>query len=230
MSIVAQVQIVLNDTGVFWPTATLLDAINEAQFQIYAETKWAITTGSLALSSNADIIALPTNILVPRWIEGTNSLTSPATVKRFFVSTQRNLEAFQRTWRGAGTGQPGYFVIWDATHLRVFPRPDATYHFTVFGIGFPTEITDALGDIAGPALYVQAVQNYTVALLLEATRPDLADMYMKIANDQILAVKKRLRKNLSHNIRQLVPATTPYEINQGGQINGGAPWYYPVEV
>jgi hypothetical protein len=229
MSIVAQIQILLNDSGVFWPTATVLDAVNEAQFHIYADTKWAISTASLTLSSNADIVSIPATMLIPKWIEGTNTLYNPPVVKRFFVTSPRNLEHYLRTWRGAGTGQPGYFILWDATHLRCFPRPDSTYHFTLFGTGFPTEITNTTSDITGPATYVLAIQNYAAALLFEQTRPDLADLYMAQAQAQILAFKKRLRRNLSHNIRQLIPATGPFEINQGGQINEG-PSYYPVEA
>lgn len=236
MSIVAQVQVILNDTGVFWPTQTVLDAVNEAQFAIYAETKWAVTTASMSLANGEDIISIPPTILIPRWIEGTNSNFQPPVVKRFFPTTQRNLETFLRTWRGDNLGQPMYFVLWDATHWRCFPRPDnlgsnldGSYPFTVFGIGFPVEITDTSMDILGPTNYLMAIQNYTVSLLLEATRPDLADMYFQQAMDQILAFKKRLRNNQSHNIRRLVPATTRFQIDQAGEVYE-LPSYYPLEA
>lgn len=235
MSIVAQVQTLLNDTNVFWPNQWLFDAINEAQFHVYAETRWAITTASFTLSSNADIFTIPTGIQIPRWIEGTNNLIQPPVVKRFFPTTQRNLEVFVRTWRGQNVGQPVYFTIWDATHMRCFPRPDANgpgplgvYPFTMFGIGLPAEIVDTVADIVGPSTYVQAIQNYSAAILFEATRPDLADMYRALAEEQILAFKKRLRNFQSHNIRTLVPATTRLEIDQGGEVYS-TPEYYPLE-
>lgn len=235
MSIVVQVQNILNDTGVFWPTQTVLDAVNEAQFHVYAQTKWAITTASLTLSSNADIVTIPQTILIPKWIEGTNSLFQPPVVKRFFPTTMRNIETFLRQWRGQQTGQPVYFVVWDATHFRVFPRPDGlgpgpggVYPFTIFGIGFPAEITDTVGDIVGPANYVQAIQNYAVSLLFEATRPDLADMYLGQSVEQVAAFMKRMRNNHSHNIRTLVPATGRFQIDQGGDVYE-TPSYYPLE-
>lgn len=235
MSIVTQVQNILNDTNVFWPNQTLFDAINEAQLNVYMETKWAISSATFTLSSNTDVFTYPSSILLPRWIEGTNSNFQPPVVKRFFITTHRNLENFLRTWKSNNLGQPVYFVTWDATHLRCFPRPDnlgtgpgGVYQFTLYGLGFPTEISDTVSNLVGPANYVQAVQNLACAILFEPTRPDLADMYRSLAEDQILAFKKRLRNNMSHNIRQLKPATTPYEIDQLGQVNE-MPMYYPLE-
>lgn len=235
MSTVTNVQTLLNDTNVFWPNQNLFDAINEAQWHVYVETKWAVSSATFSLTTNADVFTIPTTIQVPRWIEGTNNLISPPVVKRFFPSTQRELEAFLRTWRGDNNNQPSVFVIWDAKHMRVFPRPDGkgsgaggSYPFTMFGLGFPTELTDTTSTIAGPSTYVQSVENYAASLLFEATRPDLADMYRSLAEEQILAFKKRLRNYQSHNIRQLVPATGRLEVQQGGNI-GETPVYYPLE-
>lgn len=235
MSIVVQVQTLLNDTNVFWPNQNLFDAINEAQFLVYAETRWAITSATFTLTQNTDVFTIPSAIQIPRWIEGTNNLVQPPVVKRFFPTTQRNLETFVRTWRGNNEGQPVYFVIWDSTHMRCFPRPDnlgsgpgGVYQFNMFGIGLPSEITDTTTDIVGPATYVQAIQNLSASILFEATRPDLADMYKSLAEDQILAFKKRLRNFQSHNLRYLVPATTRLEIDQGGEVYS-TPEYYPLE-
>lgn len=231
----AHIQLMLNDVGVFWPQQQIFDALNEAQLAVYAETKWATTTASLALASGVDIIPIPDSILIPRWIEGTNLNFQPPVVKRFFPTTQRQLEHFLRTWRGDNTGQPIFFSLWDATHWRVFPRPDGSgggvggaYDFTVFGIGFPTEITTTTQGLAGPSNYDKAVEYGAVSLLLEATRPDLAQLYQAQADDAVLAFKKRLRNQQSHNIRTLRPATTQLELNQAGDVNE-LPVYYPLE-
>lgn len=235
MSATTDLQLILNDSGVFWPTQQLYDALNEAQFHIYAETKWGIGTASMTLSPNVDIVSIPSGILIPKWIEGTNSNFQPPVVKRFFPTTQRNLEHYLRTWRGQNLGQPVYFSLWDATHWRVFPRPDnlgpgpgGSYPFTVFGIAFPVEIATTTQAILGPPNYIQSVTNYAASLLLEATRPDLADLYMAQAMEQVLAFKKRLRNQQSHNIRTLKPATTPLELDQAGQVYE-LPSYYPLE-
>lgn len=234
-NVIADIQLILNDSGVFWPTQQLYDAVNEAQFHIYAETKWALATQAFVLTSGVDIISIPSNILIPRWLEGTNTQFQPAVVKRFFPTTQRNLEAYLRTWKGDNTGQPMYFSLWDSTHWRVYPRPDnlgsgpgGVYPFTIFGIGLPNEINGTNTSIPGPSSYSLAVKNYSVALLLEATRPDLGDMYMTQAETGILNFKKRLRNNQSHNIRTLKPATTRFELDQAGIVNE-LPAYYPLE-
>jgi len=236
VSAVTDIQLIINDQGVFWPTQQLYDALNEAQLAIYAETKWALTTATMALSSNVDIISIPDGVFLPKWIEGTNVQFQPPVVKRFFPSTMRNLETFLRTWRGNNVGQPGVFIQWDATHWRVFPRPDGlgagsggTYPFTVYGVGFPTEITTTSQSLLGPRNYTLAVQNLAVSLLMEATRPDLADAYASQSDEQVQLFKRRLRNNQSHNIRTLKPATTALEIQQSGQISE-VPTYYPLEA
>lgn len=236
MSALSDIQTIINDAGVFWPTQTVYDSLNEAQFHVYAEVRWAITTQSFVLTSGVDIIPIPPNILIPKWIEGTNALFSPAVVKRFFFTSLRNIETFMRPWRGQNLGQPQYFVLWDATHWRVFPRPDAkgsgpggVYPFTVYGVGFPAEITSSSQNIVGDATYKYAVYNYTCSLLLESTRPDLADMYLSQTTDNILNIKKRLRNQQSHNIRTLKPATSRYEIDQLGEVFE-TPSYYPLQA
>lgn len=233
--IVGDIQLILNDTGIFWPAQQILDATNEAQFHIYAETKWAITSAPLALQSNTDLVQIPPAILIPKWIEGTNSNFQPPVVKRFFPTTMRNLEHFLRSWRGANLGQPVYFIQWDATHWRVFPRPDGhgpgpggAYPFTIFGVGFPPELTSLTQPVLGPLVYQLAVQNYATSLLLEATRPDLADLYLSQADQQVLNFKKQLRNQQSHNLRVLRPVMSSYEIDQLGQVNE-TPSYYPLE-
>lgn len=236
MSAISDIQTIINDVGVFWPEQFIWDALNEAQLAVYSETKWALTTGNMLLGSGVDIVSIPPEILIPKWIEGTNTLFQPAVVKRFFTTSQRNLETFLRTWRGDNVGQPVVFVLWDATHWRVFPRPDGSgsgpdgrYPFTVYGVGLPQEINSTNTVVLGDATYRYAVYNTTVAFLLEATRPDLADMYLAQAGENILNIKKRLRNQQSHNIRTLRPATTRLEIEQAGEISQ-TPSYYPLEA
>lgn len=238
MSIVTQVQNILNDTGTFWPTQNLYDAINEAQFWIYEDIRWQRVSATVTLSSNTDIFTIPSNILIPEWLEGRDSNFDPVTYKRFYPATQRELEQFLRTWRGNNIGQPQYFVRWDATHMRVFPRPDGlgpsggNYLFTMWGIGFPTEITTTSADIGSLTTlindsYIQAIQNMAASILFEATRPDLADAFAASAAENIVAFKRTLRNMQGHNIRRLRPADH-YDKNHSGTVND-LPVYYPLE-
>lgn len=228
MSIVAQVQTLLNDSGVFWPTAQVLNAINEAQLWAYAQTKWQRTSWQLSLATGTDLLTLPSNVLVPGWIETAVVNNGQTQNMRGFPSTQRELERFLRTWRSAGLDAPNYFIIWDASTIRLFPRPDQPYTYTLWGISYPTEILNATTSLAGPPQYVLAVQNMAAALLFEATRPDLADVYLATAEAQLLDFKKRLRNQQSHNIRRLVPGGR-FALQQAGTIRE-LPTYYPLET
>jgi hypothetical protein len=227
--IVQIVQTLINDVNVFWTQQQVLDAVNEAQMWVYVETKWQRVPGTLTVTEGQDIVSIPSTLLVPQWIEGTNTnIDGSVNTVRFFPSTQRELETFLRTWRGAKWDQPGNFILWDATHFRLFPKPDKTYTYTVWGIGWPTAIQDNVTPILGDPRYVLAVQNYAAALLFEATRPDLADMYMAQADDQILQYRKHIRNMQSHNIRRLRFGKR-MDIQQSGTIRE-LPTYYPLEV
>lgn len=219
MSIATKLQASLNDAGVFWPTTTLLDAVNEAQLQVYCETKWKRTAVSLYLNTLDDLVDLPPAVVIPQWIaDGTN---------RYLPTTHRQLEHYSRFWRAEQPAKPEWFVLWDATHLRVWPRPDQQYTYTLWGVGYPTEITSLAGDLDGPQTYQCAVLNQSLALLLEATRPDLADMYQKISEEHTDKLKKILRNQQSHNIRRLRPGTR-FDLQQGGAIRTH-PSFYPIE-
>jgi len=140
---------------------------------------------------------------------------------------------------------PSFFSIWDSYNLRIYPRPDKAYAYTLWGIGLPTEITNTTADVVGPPNYVQAVQNYAIALLFEYTRPELADTYIQMAEEQIVKFKKHLRNFQSHNIRRLRPVAYSeggnmaqgvgvisegiFSLNQSGVIRQ-MPVYYPLEA
>ena len=232
MSIVATIQNIINDAGVFWPvpagTNVLFDAINEAQMWALAKTKWSRTSFPLVMTTSEDLLAIPSGVLIPGWIEGTRTnIDGSISAIRMFPTTQRELEHFLRTWRGAGLDQPTYFSIWDAFNFRIFPRPDQAYTYTLWGVAYPTEIKDLVSDISGPPLQVLAVQNYALAILLQATRPDLAQIYEAQAEEQIQRLRAEFRNQQSHNIRRLTPGRR-FDIQQSGTIRE-LPVYYPLE-
>jgi hypothetical protein len=198
MSAVQDVQMFLHDSGVFWPTAQVVDALNEAQLQVFVQTKWKKTSVTLSMNTGDDVISIPPSILVPQYIEDSTT--------RYFPTTQVELERCTRAWRGEGLNAPEVFVLWDATHLRCWPRPDQPYDLTLWGLGWPTTQTST-SDLEGPEMVKLAILNLATALCLDATRPDLAELYRMQGEEQILKVKKLLRNNQSHNIQRLRPGT-----------------------
>lgn len=198
MSALIDVQRLLNDSGIFWPTAQVVDALNEAQLCLYAETRWRTTTAGLSLNTNDDIVSIPPAILIPHFIDTTTT--------RYFPTTHVELERTTRNWRGTDPNEPEGFVLWDATHLRVWPKPDQIYNLTITGVGWPTTQTST-SDLSGPESFQLAVLNFATALCLDATRPDLADLYRMQSEEQIQKLKVSFRKNQSHNIQRFRPGT-----------------------
>jgi hypothetical protein len=237
MSAVTDIQMVLNDGGVFWPLQQVLDALNRAQMWVWGQTKWQRQSFPLPLAQGQDLLTLPSGVLMVGWIEGTVTNSDGTISKlRMFPTSQWELEKFSRSWRGLQTGQPIFFSIWDATTLRIFPRPDKAYTYTLWGLSYPTEIIDASTLLTGPPNYVHAVQNLALSMLFEATRPDLADMYLKWADEQVVQFKRHLRNQQGHNLRRLRPSGAQgiadeglFTLNQSGTIRQ-LPVYYPLET
>jgi len=220
MSTVTNVQILLNDQGVFWPLQRVLDAVNEAQWEVWSRTKWQMTSASLNLTQGVDLVRIPTSIVIPRFVEDT--------ALRYFNSTQRELEAFHRTWKLDQQAAPMYFILWDAFHLRCYPSPDQSYpNYVVWGLGYPVEITTSDQFVSGDANYAKAIEHLSAAILFDATRPDLAEWQRGKAEEKLMIYKRSLRNQQSHNIRRMRPGQR-FDIQQSGRIHE-LPVYYPVE-
>jgi hypothetical protein len=221
MSTITDIQMLLNDSGVFWPTQRILDAVNEAQWDVWVRSKWMKVSTPLTLTQGLDIIPIPSTIVIPQFVED-NGL-------RYFPSTMRELENFHRTWKLDQQGQPMFFIVWDATHLRVYPSPDTTYsNYVLWGIGYPTEITTINTTVSGNSSYVKAIIHLTLGILFDATRPDLAEYHRAQGESALLIWKKHLRNFQSHNIRRLRPGQR-FDLQQSGRIQE-LPVYYPLEA
>lgn len=221
MSTITNIQRMLNDDGTFWPTTRILDAVNEAQWDCWIRSKWTWAVSTLTLTDGVDIIPLPPNIVVPRFVESNST--------RFFPSTQRELEEGDRGWRTHGKGEPQFFVVWDAFNLRVFPRPNRTYTtYKLWGIGYPTEITPTNLTLQGDTTLQRAIEHLACGILFDATRPDLATYHRGLGEKQLQLFKTNLRNYQSHNIRSLKIGDSRYNLSQSGVIRE-LPTWYPVE-
>ena len=103
-----------------------------------------------------------------------------------------------------------WFFLWDDFHLRVFPSPDQTYTFTLFGLPWPPEINSSNEDIVVNGVQLdrqfKLAMAYRIAAgLLIYTRPDAAAQYTKMAEECFYYYRKRLRQQNSNNLRRLKP-------------------------
>mgnify|MGYP001594699997 CR=1 FL=1 len=197
MSILSDVRVVLNDTGVFWADTQVLEAINFAQLDVASQTKLVLGTVTLSVTAGDDIVEIDSTLFIPQRIHNGTLTTYP--------TTMRELENFNRLWKSTTAGQPEHFVLWDWNHIRLFPRPDQNYTFSIEGLLKPTEVTTTT-VMFGVGKYNSAIRYYTLAYLLEATRPDLAAWYIQLGDKDVMELNKTLRNQQSHNIRRFRPA------------------------
>lgn len=210
MSLVSELRILLDEQagGVFWTDSQVYNALNRAQLDVWAASNWDSIKTTFTVNSTGDIFSFNSSIMIPQYFVINN--------KEYFPSTMAKLEQYVRSssgvgsWRNTKAAQPFWFIQFDATRFRVYPKPDATYSFDLWGVRYPpSEISATTADITAPELVKRAVVYRAAALLMVATRPDLAAAMMEDAEKQIQDWNKRLRNRQGHRIFRLKPLVDP---------------------
>lgn len=217
MSVVTEVQTLLDDSGVFWLAQHVYDASNEAQLYVWEELRHDITTQTLTVSASTTLVTLPTSIYIPQRIIRAQF--------EWFPTTYLELERDSRLWRSVNPSTPVWFVNWDAEHLRPYPLASAEIEFTIEGVSYPgTEITTGTEDISAIRPVKQAVIWRAAAILSQNTRPQLAASLAAAAEDYLSQAREHYHKDTGrHNIKRLRPGTIWTHAHQG-VINSGR-WY-----
>ena len=206
---------------IFFPSQQIYDAANEAIDDFWAtagrqDTPIAIATAATALTvgTATDIYTWDTTtLMIPTYVTlntfiGTGQ-AGELIDQRYFISDRTKLEQYARNWRNNQQEQPKWFILWDAFHLRVFPTPDKTYVFTLHGLPWATEISTGTEDIAVDQILRLALAYQTAATILEATRPEVSDLYIANATEMLNRYRIRLRNQQTNNIRRMKPIVTP---------------------
>jgi len=214
MDLVTEVRTLLNEaTGVFWTDAQVYDGLNAAIIELWATLRWKSISTTFNVTTATDIVAFDTSVvMVPQFFLYNN-------IKQF-NTVQAQLEDWSRRWRDEPHGQPKWFVLWDASHFRVFPQPDASYTFTLWGVPWPTEISATNTDMSLDPMTRKAIVLRSVAHLLELTQPQLADAYMAESNEYQSLAATEIRNQLGANTWRLSPGVG-WEIAQYGDIRIG---------
>lgn len=201
MSVFNDLNILLAELGggVFWPNEYLYDALNEALLEVWVKTRPQYVSATLGLVANDDRVAIPSTIMVPRFVLRDNL--------RYFVTTHAKLEQFDRSWKSNATGVPKHFVLWDAETLRVFPRPNGSYTFVVWGIGWPTEFSSSNQDLSVDRRLKDAIVKRAGATVVEYVHPGAAEV-LRAEAEQLENMYKISRRNaFGHVLHQLRPGT-----------------------
>lgn len=211
-NILQDVQLQVDETGgpVFWVIEQLYDAINAAQLEVWMNLKdWQQTSTNITLSSGNDIISWPvTQIMIPQYIIYNGV--------KVFPTTLAQLQDWANNWKSSNPTRPNWYLLWDAKHIRLYPKSDATYTFQLFGVPWPTEVTDGVHDITGIDVLVhRAIVLRAAAKLLEITQPDLADAKMLEAMEFEKRYARQQRNSFGDNIARLRPTTAWDQANFG---------------
>lgn len=216
MSSINTIRTYINDPdGIIFPDNYLYDCINDTLLDLFSDTKPETTSATLTLNTDDDIVSIPPAIMIPQQVVYNN--------KPYYITTQAELERWSRTWRTADKAQPRWFIRFDHNRIRVWPRPDQLYSMTLWGIGWPDEISSTNTSIDDDSRWRQAIEHKTASKLLELSRPDLAEIHEKAYQENRHGYIINQRNNQGHNIRQLKPATRN-NMAQIGSIQVGR-WY-----
>lgn len=202
---------------IFFPSQQLYDSCNEAVVDFWATAgvqdvpiSLATATAPLVVTSSTDIYTFDTtSIMIPIYITLNTMLGSGAggelINQKYFITDRSKLEQYARDWRNNQQEQPKWFVLWDAFHLRAFPQPDQTYTFTIWGLPWATEIGTGTEDINVDQVLRLALAYQSAATILEATRPEVSDLYLRNAAECLNRYRIRLRNQQTNNIRRMKP-------------------------
>lgn len=204
---------------IFWPSQQIYDAANEAVVDFWATVgrqdvpvQLATNTVAFTVGTATDIYAIDTAaIMIPTFVTLNTMIgdgySSQTLNQRYWISDRTKLEQYARDWRDNQQQQPKWFIRWDAWNLRVFPLPDQTYTFTLWGVPWPTEIGTGTEDITVDQILRLALAYKGAATLLEATRPDVADLYIQNSEELLNRYRIRLRNSQTNNLRRMKPGT-----------------------
>lgn len=211
-NILQDIQLQVDETGgpVFWVIEQLYDAANAAQLEVWMNLKdWQQISTNITLSSGNDIIQWPvTQIMIPQYIIYNGV--------KVFPTTQAQLQDWANNWKSSNPTRPNWYVLWDAQHIRLYPKSDNVYTFQLFGVPWPTEIADGNHDIIGvDTLVRRAIVLRAAAKLLETSQPDLADAKMLESMEFEKRYARQQRNVFGDNIARLRPTTAWDQANFG---------------
>lgn len=214
MSLYSELQTLIDETSgpVFWLDAQLIDALNISELETLTWLHgFALASTTLAISSGADIIPWDTTtIMIPQYIIDTNN-------NKLFITDHAQLQDYQTNWMNMTPSQPKFVIRWDATYLRVFPKSNNTYTYTLYGVPWPSEITGSNIDPNYDLLVRKAIIHRAASRLLEFTQPEFSDVYESQAVEFEQRYARQLRNSGGNNTWRLAPAKG-WQVGQLGGI------------
>ena len=217
MSFISDLRLQLDEgSATFFTDNHLYNAANEALIEVWADAKPDLTSSSIVVTVGQDIISLPINdVMIPQYIVGPKG--------ECWVSSQADVERYNFDWRqDQSRSQPKFFIPWGHSKVRLYPKPDTTYTYTLWGVAWPTELSAGNQDLMSTTdIYLkQAIMNRAAAILLESTQPNAADLLYQQSDEQILRYRSNMRGMGGYQFQRLRPAQRS-DSSRGGSIKIG---------
>lgn len=221
-TILQQIQTILDESGgaVFWTTAEIWDAVNETLLEVWPQTNHLSTSSSWVLQTGTQFFDYPSNIMIPQTLLGTDR-------SHLFSTTYAKMEQFSPVWRTTTPGYAQHVIHFDIGTVRPYPLLDGTYTYTLHGMPWPPELSDASPTLTADATLVTAVAHLAAAKLLEHTIPMAADLQEREGNEVLQRYISNVRNQLANRVKRLRIANK-FNVAQSGSIppSGSPPAYF----
>lgn len=201
MSLISDVQIQINESGgaIWWTLPQVVDAINVALLDTWGLIRYAIATSTITTTASNALVGFDSGtIMIPQWIQNNNL--------KLFPTTYAMLEDWNHNWLNETPATPQWYVQWDAQNIRLWPPPDSTYTFIMYGTPWPPLVSVGSPDISGLDPHLRnVIIHRATAYLLEETQPQLADGYYAEAEEHQKRFWRQIRNMGGDNTLRLMP-------------------------
>lgn len=206
MSLLSDVRELIDDVGVLFTDAHVYDAINEASVFVCAETSFVTSTATHTVTGNQEYLTRDVSVMIPQAIRGS--------ARDKYIATTIDMNRYLEGWRSTTQTEPTHFLDWnDSETLQIWPIANQDYAYIEEGIGYPTEVTSTSTDYTTIPPVKEAVKFLAASILVSMLRPDLKDGFVKEAQEALLRVKERARKNRMVALRPNSPQTLAHAGN-----------------
>lgn len=201
MTLVTQIKTIIDEPNAskFWPIAQVYDAANEASIEVLGSGQYDLMTATITATASQVFVTVPSTLMIPKFVLTTSNDALPKT-------TEAALEREGPNWGTATNTAPIAFLEVDQTTIQIYPIVTTSVEYRFVGVPYPTEITTGVEDFTSNEQYSFAAKFWAASSLMDATRPDLSDVFRSEGDEVYVMALRQWRNQQSHLLRTLRPA------------------------
>lgn len=200
---------------VFWPGSIYYLALQDAQLEVASRVNgWGYITANLNISPGDTLVTLPwQTVMIPQTLHTAEGLlVQPVPLAE--------LDNHSSRWREEPAGPPRALVYFDWNRVRVWPKSDTSYTFTLAGVPWPTAIENTSQQSPEGVEFQEALTDIAAARIIAFTNPPLAQAYRESAERWLRQYQSRQRRQGGWNTLRLRPGTA-WSLSPGGSLKHG---------